>query len=177
MVGLIPDLPCMAYGEDGGHVALVPIEYDVSGAPKRNEPLSKTSPRRFDRSPNVRMHRQRFHAKAYRANGTCRRITISRCEECMQAGDVTERGSCPYDPRHESTMRLGRLGVLSVFQSLQPGVRLFRRDVHSGGLVFIPGIKPVLKHSLPPLFTIEVLVDRIAHQPLRWFAACVGEAP
>ncbi len=110
----------MPHGKDRGHVVLVPIKYDIPGVAKPNEPLPKISPRRFNPSTNIRMGRQRSHAQADRANCAPCHFTVLRRKERGQTCHIVQRRGCPNDPRHASTMWLGWLEVLAVFQAFEP---------------------------------------------------------
>ncbi len=129
--------------ENCDHVAFITIKHDISRVAKLNEPLAKTIPRRLDWSPNTRIVRQWFHALANSASRTPCRITIFWGKKCVDTSEVAQRGSRPNDPHHNSTMGLGRLAVLTVFKTVKPCIGLFRRDVQSSGLVFVPGSERV----------------------------------
>lgn len=115
----------MTYGKDYGFVSFMTIQDNISSIAGLNKPFTQTSPRLFDRPPNVRMGCQRFHPPADRMNRTFRCMRIFGSKECPQAGEVTQRGGRPNDPRHVSPVRLRRLTVLTLLQALEPHISLF----------------------------------------------------
>lgn len=83
----------------------------------------------------------------------------------MQTGNVTQRLSRPNNSRHNSRMWVGWFGIFAVLKPGKPGVRLFARNVQTGGLVIVPGGLSIVKDRLPPFFALKVLVDSVAQQP------------
>jgi hypothetical protein len=72
-------------------------------------------------------------------------------------------------------MRLRRFRVFASFEPREPSVDLCACDVLSGRLVVCPGDEGIPTDLLATLLTFEVLVDRLAHEPMRRTAARIGE--
>src|SRR5450759_1449663 len=73
----------------------------------------------------------------------------------------------PALDRSRSVVAFRRIGVVTGLQLCEPSVRLFASYMPASRLIVFPGIHSGLKKRLALLLAIEILLDGLAHQPMR----------
>jgi|WetSurMetagenome_2_1015567.scaffolds.fasta_scaffold13023_3 hypothetical protein len=76
----------------------------------------------------------------------------------------------------KSNVACRKFSVLSIFKLGKPGIRLFKRDMQPGRLIFVPSTNTVLPECFSLFFAFNVFAYRIKHQSVRRALACIGKS-
>jgi hypothetical protein len=111
-----------------------------------------------------------------RTDGTSRGVTILQGKEPMQPLNVAQSSGRPNDVRHESRVRSRQFGIFSRFEARKPAVRFFCGNMQSCRLIFSPRRESVLPQTVSALLALDILFDRLAHEPIRRTATRFGKS-
>ncbi len=168
---LISRLLPMTNGQDCDEAAIEAIAYNIAALSKRNEPIAEFRWHVFDRTPDLRMRTERFYALPDRANCSLCSIAVFWRKESMKPGHVLQCGRRPNQLRHGLAVRNWRLRVLTCFETLKPRIGLLRSDMPACALKIRPRGQRVLFQPLAGLFPLDILLDCLAHKPMRGAAS------
>ena len=169
----------MTHGEDCNESMVISVKNDIGAAAERNEPLAKLRWHIVDGATDLRMGAECLHPLANDANGALRCNAILLGQKLMKARYILECSLRPDEASHghRSSVGLGWLDSLASLELREPSVRLFGSHMFAGLLIRIPGRKRIASKSLARLFALDILLDRLPHQPMCGTLARCGEAP
>jgi hypothetical protein len=92
-------------------------------------------------------------------------VAVLGSEETIETRHVVQCWWRPDYRSHRSVVRGRRLSVLAGFQPSDPGVGLICRNVPTRRLILGPGGERVVPQLLTALLALDILLDRLAHEP------------
>jgi hypothetical protein len=151
--------------EDHDLPAVEVIEGDVGTVTEFDDPFAEFGEHPVDRSTDLRVGGEGFHSTADGGNGA------AGCVGAFGGQEIVETGEIGQSRLTTSIVAFRRSGALARFKFGQPCIGFRSGDVKAGGLVMVPGGESVLAELLPLLFSLNVLFDGLAHDPMRGSAA------